>query len=272
MSIRSNDCTQISIEANEPHGEFIFDILTTCAPTGTTFAFYRVLEAGDVVDAGNLITALSRMIEDNVDIVNLSVGLPRKRGVNRKYLRRAVKDTLDHNIPIIAAAGNREQINPDEGHYDSVFYPARITGVISVGGYESICKQNENCDQVSYSFGGDGPFCGKHKYLDARCRGVDTDEWWKGNVLPTINNPTITAPVHYVCKVKRPSGIGSREILLKGTSYAAPLVTGQLAGILCELKYQPTPDQILDSVKSAANSEEFPKFDALRTLVRLRNS
>lgn len=271
-SSKSEDCTNLSIEDRNRHGEHILDILTSCAPKDSTFAFYKVVELGEWADEGNIIEALSKMVDDDIDIANLSIGVPKKEDEERENLRKAVNGALEQGLILVAAAGNTADIDQEDDELNTVFDPARVNGVLSVGGFLSHCTEDENCDNVSYSFEvagyTEGPFCGGQEDMISKCEGADTYRCWEGNVDRTVEDPIVYAPVHYPCR--RADDLA--EEMNVGTSYGTPLVTGQLAEIMCELDIRPSPEHLIEVVKESSEGDQFPKFSALNTQYNMYES
>ena len=81
----------------------------------------KVLNAGNKAKLSNIIKGIYWAIENNVDIINMSFGT----SVNSEAMHAAVKQAYNHDILMIAAAGNTE--------HDSVMYPAAYNEVIAVG-------------------------------------------------------------------------------------------------------------------------------------------
>lgn len=81
-------------------------------------------EPDGVVDVNALIQGINYSIEENVQIINISLGF---LDYNQE-LEEAVNRAIENNIIIVASAGN--DMN------DSVLYPAKFDGVFCVGAYD----------------------------------------------------------------------------------------------------------------------------------------
>lgn len=84
---------------------------------------YKVSEDGKGVSSDLIIKAIDRAIEDGADIINISLGINK---TNTK-IDRAVNKALEHEILVIAAAGND---GPDPS---SIGSPGRNQGSLTVG-------------------------------------------------------------------------------------------------------------------------------------------
>jgi subtilisin family serine protease len=81
----------------------------------------RVLDATGFGDYSNIALAITYAVDNGADIINLSLAGPGYSGI----LEDAVNYALDNGLTVIAAAGNSAT--------DMPFYPAALSGVISVG-------------------------------------------------------------------------------------------------------------------------------------------
>lgn len=84
---------------------------------------YKVSEDGKGVSSDHIIKAIDKAIEDGADIINISLGINK---TNTK-IDRAVNKALEHEILVVAAAGND---GPDPG---SIGSPGRNQGSLTVG-------------------------------------------------------------------------------------------------------------------------------------------
>jgi minor extracellular serine protease Vpr len=92
------------------------------APNVEIFS-YRVSSDGESVPSNLIIKAIKQAIDDEVDIINISLGV----NVTHNQIDRAVNDAIKQGIVVVAAAGNS---GPDESTIGS---PARNPNVITVG-------------------------------------------------------------------------------------------------------------------------------------------
>lgn len=78
----------------------------------------------EYVEEKNLIKGINLAIKNDVDIINISVGIKE----NSPELYKSIKKAYDSNIVIIASAGNYMK--------DDVLYPAAYEEVLAVGSYD----------------------------------------------------------------------------------------------------------------------------------------
>ncbi len=82
---------------------------------------FRELEEGQVeATTWNIVRSLDWLVKQQVHVINLSLGGPPNR-----LLTYGIQQTLQQNIPLVAAAGNT-------GPYGDPIYPAAIEGVLAV--------------------------------------------------------------------------------------------------------------------------------------------
>ena len=84
---------------------------------------YRVSSTGEAVSSDFIIEAIHRAIEDQVDIINISLGVNK----TNDELDNAVRDAVKHGIVVVAAAGNN---GPGIGTIGS---PAKSISALTVG-------------------------------------------------------------------------------------------------------------------------------------------
>ena len=92
------------------------------APKAKLFA-YRVSSTGEAVSSDFIVKAIHRAIEDQVDIINISLGVNK----TNDELDNAVKEAVKNGIVVVAAAGNN---GPGIGTIGS---PARSISALTVG-------------------------------------------------------------------------------------------------------------------------------------------
>lgn len=114
-----------------------------------------------------ILRAINWSIENGMDIVNMSFGMPQYS----EALARVIKKANDRGVVMVASAGN----NGGE-----VEYPARYDGVVGV----SAIDQNGNL--ASFSSRGKG--------ADRRAPGVDILSTWPGNQFRKLNGTSMAAP------------------------------------------------------------------------------
>lgn len=226
------------------HGRIVAEIIAAFCDK-IEFSFYRVTQAtdGGTIWGRHLIKGLGRAhLEDEVDVVNLSVGNDHSgdgneacaRGPTPCKLREATQMAIDDGIVVVGAAGNESQ-------FESVCCPALLDEAICVGGFVSKCDfRLEDDDPLSlagrYSkppkacwidqsldLGADDIFCsGLHCSPGTSCEHNRRTVPWEGNVAPANGKPDVLAPAMLPVHWKVPQ-------LSVGTSWATAFVTSVVA-------------------------------------------
>lgn len=93
------------------------------APSVNIISIDVSTESDDVIDPEILASAIDLAVTQNVDIINLSVGVEQCPN----DLKDSIQHALDAGVIIVAAAGNFTQGN--------ILYPAALNGVIAVSGF-----------------------------------------------------------------------------------------------------------------------------------------
>jgi thermitase len=102
------------------HGTHVAGIVSQIAP-GATIMPVRALDSDGLGQAFYLARAIYHVIDQNADVVNLSLGST----ANTRIVREATGDALGAGLFVAAAAGNAGQSGPRE-------YPATLDGVFGV--------------------------------------------------------------------------------------------------------------------------------------------
>lgn len=226
----------------------------------------------------DVIDALGHAAQE-CDIVNLSIGQPDPSCSIEFSLCKTARRVVESGTIVVAAAGNKNKKST------KIRCPAKVEPVISVGASVVECQGDpdfegewehprgsysikKNTDDEEYwdNFPVDdfpyGPFCGQRGCTpSAICMENNYEKGWRGNVEDA---PTILAPHHNPSLVVDQNE-ESQPMLRQGSSFAAPVVTGCLAGILGDLYQQgihPEPAEVKDNVWSMG--DEINGSDTLR--------
>lgn len=231
-------------EVTAPHCESVFDLASTFCPRAT-FSLYQAVDDEKSLPIAAFADAVSKAIDDGVDILNISAGDPWPGPVDANPAVQQVKRAIDENITVVAAAGNFQPGSQDRR--PPIHCPAAYEPVIAVGGLEVRCPVEPGDE----SAGQDGrpyyciprqervsavrpvehAFCGQRGCVDGQsCITNQKEVEWEFNPSPTDQKPDILAPMH------RPVGSTEGPHMLKvGTSFAAPIVTASLGCIYSEV-------------------------------------
>jgi subtilase family serine protease len=255
------------------HGYLIFDILYTLAPEAQ-FHLYRVKTAqrtrrareGKSTSANNVAgnniikQAIGQSIDDDVDVVNLSLGRLHTF-CRRCVFDRPVEALHRNNTTIVAAIGN-EHANREHEH---VLCPALTEEAISVGGVTNTCQgsveQNRKDRRIwvdtedlrSIPYDKQGPYCSFEgcEIGSNDCGNNRTEVPYEHNIQSYLGNPEILAPAQKPDFANKAKG---QAAFAMGTSFAAPIVAGVVAR-LRSMKGLPTEsDQIRDAILSGGDT------------------
>ncbi|WP_084510009.1 S8 family serine peptidase [Haloplanus natans] len=240
---RENSFLNTSEEETSQHCRAVFDRLCAYAPDAE-FSLYQAMNADKRVPVEPYSDVVTKAIEDDIDILNLSSGRPWRAPVALNPDVKVTKRLINAGITVVAAAGN--YLPNKQERRPPVHCPGAFEDVISVGGMVTHCPcepgdepanrragpyywVNEDVAPESDVTPANGTFCSEQDCTNGQnCIPNQQEKEWKWNPVPTGSNPDILAPMH----VLRDSSDG--WYLEPGTSFATPLVTGSLACILCE--------------------------------------
>lgn len=260
------------------HGIEIFDIICRIVPKAT-FSFYQAFGSERHTGVTPYTNAIDRAIEDNVDILNLSLGAPNQIPARASPYYPPIERAIENDIIPVAAAGNLEY---DDGPKQYIYSPANIPEVVAVSGSETICPAtpvDENRAQKDgpYHFSSDDQeyaFCSYQGCVDGTpCVRKKSTRPWSRNTKPLNEKPDVLAPAHF------PTIVESQSIedvkLKRGTSYSAPLVTGAIAKCLYESDL--LPENIIDKLPGlltesgdSVDNYPAPKFNAFNFESRIK--
>lgn len=264
-----------------PHGIVVFDQLSAVAPNAEFSVYQAINQDGDLV-LGAYADAISKAIDDGVDIINLSAGDPWPALIDINPNVLETKRLIERNIPVVAAAGNYK---PKHDSRPPVHCPSAAEGVISVGGYITECpcepgEESEESKEGPYYYQFDvsnsknienpaiGTYCSEQGCVKGEsCITRQSESPWDRNPMPSGDKPDVLAPMHIVRNDEEDG-----YFIDSGTSFAAPLVTGALACIFSELqnlgKDTPTSYEAQNAVRNGASrlkNSQIGKFDAMGT-------
>lgn len=248
------------------HGTEVFKRARAFAP-GAEYSLYQAANAGDKLPLAPYSDAITRALDDDVDIVNVSAGHPWPHPVEYSPTVPETRRLLDAGIAVVAAAGNyfidRQHERPP------VHCPSAAAGVVSVAGLRTLCPAEPGSEPPNVRRGpyywqnphrsrelaaGKGVYCGERGCVDGQpCDGRKKDTHWIYNPSPTGGKPDVLAPMHIIRQSSRSRRAG--EYLEVGTSFAAPLVTAALACIFSDLQEAdgiPDPYTVESAIRETA--------------------
>lgn len=226
---------------------------------------YRIVAEDGKTRRGNLVQAIADASEDDVDILNLSVGVyhhEEEHGDCGGHCRIADETRLaiEDGLTVVAATGNREK-----GDSLAVHCPALVDETIGVGGFVARCRHEmvEEEESGQYWVRDDsltGPFCGQRGCTpDESCETHRYEYPWRGNVSFHNAVPDVLAPVHH------PAGTPESPTLQSGTSFGTPIVSALLAAMCSDCGRNPEPEPVKEAIRMGASEIDegmIPKYDA----------
>lgn len=242
---RSFDVIDANVGATNPHGYAVLNILTQFTLDPSYHLFMAVDENGRTRDS-HLMKALGRAMEyGEVDVVNMSVGADHVSDDYRSCtmqhagcpLCEVAEEAVDQGITIIAASGNRPQV-------DAICCPSLSSRTISVGGAVTKCTAEPPTtglhrppSEATYppnaywvyredGEGTDEALCSKRGCMPgSSCKQNRRTEPWEKNVQFSDRKPDILAPAHFLWIDE----VGPK--LEAGTSHAAPIVAAGVVNV-----------------------------------------
>jgi len=217
-----------------------------------------------------LARAVNAAIDRDVDVLNISAGRARPNCTHGQCVYCSeVRRAVENGIAVVASAGN----DPDA----CVHCPSNAESALSVGGVEFVCEFSmprapghptneppqaywtrlwsgyddypETAANRAYCTTRDcwmdGGGCSDHMKL----------EEWNHNPIPSSGKPDILAPVHFAAQFDE-----QYPFVWGASSFAAPVVSGCLAGILSTLESSPEPYTIRQAVRDGSTSTD-PSID-----------
>jgi len=210
----------------------------------------RVLNSIGTGSVSNVLAAFNWLLSNaatyNVRVVNLSLGMPAINSYKFDPLCVAARMLVDRGIVVVAAAGNNGKNSAGQKIYGQVHSPGNEPSVLTVGAVDTFGTDQRGDDTIA-TYSSRGP-----------TRSYWTDEFgvkhYDNLIKPEIaapGNKTIFAesPNNYLLS-QNPSLDASvsnsptrRQMMLSGTSMAAPLVSGA-AALMFEANPTLTPNLI----------------------------
>ncbi|WP_430503492.1 S8 family serine peptidase [Haloparvum sp. PAK95] len=249
----------LSIEADDliGHGTDVLDLAAAMAPRAT-FSTFQVTptnpsESNQGSRRGAVISALNDVADTDIDLLNMSLGIPHECGGRCSLSRETRYLAKEDDVCPVVATGNRERAKRLGVHC-----PAICDEVLSVAGYMPYCgheivRGEESGQWWLESKNGETPtgiFCGQ----SGCCSGADcmthrVEKPWGGNVSWHNSVPDVTAPPIHLKEN------GASEVSLQlGTSFSTPIVTGLLATALSDLPTSWNNLSALEIVRTASES------------------
>jgi major intracellular serine protease len=194
------------------HGTHVAGVVLQAAPRASVMPI-KALDSDGVGQAFFLAKAIARAVDQNADVINLSLGAT----ATSRAVEDAVAEAVANGIVVVAAAGNAGGIEPGSGAVVPAppEYPAATDNVIGVGATDR----------------NDAPavFSSRYDLVDLSAPGVDI-----ASAFP-----------------RGAQGVNSQYARWSGTSMAAPWVAGA-AALLLDFEAGQSPAQIAQALTTSA--------------------
>lgn len=151
------------------HGTHVSGTILQVAPNATILPI-KVLDSDGSGDTFSVMAGIIYAIEQNVDVINLSLGTT----WHSAAIEYAVGAARDQGIVVIAAAGNGNRSAPVE-------YPASNEGVISVAATDDVA------DKAEYS--------NYNQHVDISAPGNNVASAYPGGAYTTASGTSMAAPI-----------------------------------------------------------------------------
>jgi len=222
--------------------------------------------------------ALNAAIDDGLDILNVSAGKTKPNCTHGECVYCSeVRRAEQNGITVVAAAGN----DPN----DVVHCPGNSPSAVSVGGVEVKCtfsmprfrRNPTNNPPLAYwarlwsgqsypKNAADGTYCTSRNCWSegGSCEENLEVSLWEQNPMPSGEKPDVLTPLHY-------AGIIDEQypFVWAASSFAAPVISGCLSGLLSELEAEIPPIDAQAAVRKGAEELDGASagvFDAENTL------
>ena len=158
------------------HGTHVAGIVADCTPPNMELLILRIYNDAGQSTAGVVSSALKTAVEDQADVINMSLGWPTEEPNTYTFLDKTIDAAYQANIPIFCAAGNFSTQNPDA----TTSYPACHEKTIAT----SWIDQDQTFNDTSFS----GPF------IDFCAPGTDIKSAWLNGSTYTMSGTSMACP------------------------------------------------------------------------------
>src|SRR5689334_4888444 len=227
----------------------------------------RVLNAKGIGSVSSVLGALDWLMQMaptyNVRVVNMSLGMPAINSYKFDPLCVAVRKLVDKGIVVVAAAGNNGKNSAGQKIYGQIHAPGNEPSALTVGAVDTHGTDTRADDTIA-TYSSRGP-----------TRSFWTDESGVKH-YDNVIKPELSAPGNKTVFAESPNNylvtqnpsldarvsnkIGRRQMMLSGTSMAAPLAAGT-AALMLEVNPTLTPNLVkslmMYSAQQLANFNTF---------------
>ena len=138
------------------HGTLMTGAILDCAPSNTVIIPVKVLNEEGKTEGQSLIRAINYAIEQDVDIINMSLGTQpgSSTSTGELALQDAAEEAMQAGIVVVAATGNGDE---DGNAYNTdilgnEIYPAAVPDVIAVGAVKNKLLETDETGYITNEF------------------------------------------------------------------------------------------------------------------------
>ena len=269
----------------------MFSVLERILPNAR-FYFYRLRatrredpgkqnENGSEFGNRRIREALAQALDDDIDVLNMSVGRLHLF-CNNCVFDRPITEVHRQGTNVAAAIGNKRRFSQEH-----VLCPALTQEAISVGGSTTQCKEQVASKEVDQRIWANtesledvpreqqGPYCSFRGCSESRQCTNREEEPLDLNIRSYKSNPEILAPGQIPHQPIVADTGETMATFAEGTSFATPIVAGVAARLQSAFSPPPSPDTIRDAILESSsyitgnNGKTYARLNVAQTVKQI---